>query len=126
MDSKWEDLIFKGGKRATRTIFEGDLPGIKSRGEIELKQFPFYDFTGKVIESFSMVQITKSGSSVGEKRFINPFPCSDRVLESANYITEPEDRFDKASNFSRLLVKTKNLTVLYQFLLLSSSVAVFY
>ena len=56
-----------------------------------------------------MVQITKSGSSVGEKRFINPCLCSDRVLKSANHITEPEDRFDKASNFSRLLVKTKIL-----------------
>ena len=126
LESKWEGLIFKGGNKATRTIFEGNLPGIESRGEIELKQFPFYDFTGEEIESFSMVQITKSGSTVGEKRLINPFPYSGRALASANHITEPEDRFDKSSNFSRLPVKTKNLTILYQFLLLGSSVAVFY
>ena len=37
LKSKWEGLISKGGNKATRTIFEGDLPGIKSRGEIEPK-----------------------------------------------------------------------------------------
>ena len=126
LESKWEGLIFKGGNKATRTIFEGDLPGIKSRGEIELKQFPFYDFTGEEIESFSMVQLTESGLVVGEKRLINPFPYSGRALASANHITEPEDQVDKSSNFSRLPVKTKNLTILYQLLLLGTSVAVFY
>ena len=52
LEDKWQGLIFKGGNRATKTIFKGTLPIDTPRQTFEIKNPPFYDFKGKEIESF--------------------------------------------------------------------------
>ena len=116
LEDKWQGLIFKGGNKATKTIFKGTLPIDTPRQTFEIKNQPFYDFKGKEIESFCIAKLSHAGAT-GEQRVPNalPYPVSD--LNDATGIVDPKDTFDPSANFARLTKQTKINTYLLQLLL---------
>ena len=116
LESNWQGLIFKGGNRATKTIFKGTLPIDTPRQTFEIKNQPFYDFNGKEIESFCIAELSHAGAT-GEQRVPNALPYPVPDLNDATSITDPKDAFDPSANFARLTKQTKRNTYLLQLLL---------
>lgn len=123
LKSKWQGLVLKGGNKDKKTAFNGQLPIDTFRQTLELKNTPFFDFSGEEIESFCVAKLYHRGS-LGEKRVPNPFPLPRAQIQGAQQITQPKDAFDRSANFARLPTKTRVKTRLIQLLMTCAFIGV--
>lgn len=112
LKGKWQGLVFKGGNKASKVAFDGELPFDTHRSAFEIKAMPFFDFSGTEIESFCIANLFHTGS-LGEKRIANPFPLTRPKYASAACMTEPPDTVNQSAYFSRLSVKAKVEVLLF-------------
>ena len=98
---KWQGLVLRGGNRDKKTAFNGELPIDTFRQTFELKNTPFFDFSGEEIESFCVAKLYNRGST-GEKRVPNPFPLSRSQKQDTAEIMQPKDVFDRSQNWAQL------------------------
>ena len=125
LKSKWQGLVLRGGNKDKKTAFNGELPIDTLRQTLELKNTPFFDFSGEEIESFCVAKLYHRGSP-GEKRVPNPFPLPRAQIQGAEQITQPKDAFDRSANFARLPTKTKVKTRLIQLLMACAFIGVLF
>ena len=65
LKSKWQGLVLRGGNKDKKTAFNGQLPIDTFRQTLELKNTPFFDFSGEDINPAS----PKDSNNVFKSRF---------------------------------------------------------